>query len=131
MLERERKRLERVKEAYLSGIDSLEEYQQKKTEMIRKIEKIRQSQNKRNGADIEKKNAAARPEKKDAEARQEESTKNGRFVIPLDSLADLLGSGKISEAAKNEILRAFVTKIVFSREQGTICIFYGSSGKEG
>lgn len=102
LLDKEYKRLARVKEAYEAGIDSLEEYRRNKAAITERICVLEQRLN--------------RPA-----PSQRQMTFRGR----LKDVLARLDAPAVSEAEKNELLRSFVSKIVFDRKAGTIEVFYG------
>lgn len=98
------KRLKRIETAYQDGIDTLEEYRKKKEEACREIQELK-----------------IRTARLDNDKSVEEEWRGKiKATIPL------LRSEEISEADKNEFLRSFVSKIIFSREDDTIQIYYDS-----
>lgn len=103
LLKNEQKKLKRAREAYEAGIDTLEEY---KASKMAATEKIRELEHK----------AAPVPFVSTQTIGQE---KRGiRDTIPK------LIRSEISEAAKNELLKAFLSKIIFNRSDNTIQLFY-------
>ena len=103
LLDKEYKKLERIKLAYENGIDSIEEY---KINKIKIMERIKQ---------LEKQVQTPKPSK---------SNLQKTFKTKLKDAIDKLHSDNLSENEKNEILRSFISKIVFKREDGTIQIYY-------
>lgn len=92
MIQRERTKLERIHAAYEEGIDTLEEYKKRKSEILETIKKLEQSRAAPPSIDREHAPAQAR-----------------RSVI-----ADLRSS-EIPNSKKNLILRSFIKQIVFDR----------------
>lgn len=103
LLDREYKRLERVKAAYEAGIDTLEEYRLNKTTILERIKEL-------------EKGLVQKP------MSQEEINKV--FKARVRSALPKLKSNEISEADKNEIIKSFVSKIVFNRADESIQIYY-------
>jgi len=103
MIEREKKKLSRIREAYMAGIDTLEEYQQNK--------KIVQSR-------IDELTAAIPPAPLSEEKIRE--TISGRIQAGLQILED----EDTSETLKNITLRSIVDRIVYIKPKGIIEIFY-------
>lgn len=99
----ERRRLERAREAYEGGIDSLEEYRQRKEEIRRQILQLKQT------LSIPQP-PHERPPK--------------RLQLTMGEMIAKLGTPELEECAKNTFLRAFISKIVFHRKEGTFQIFY-------
>ncbi len=103
LLEKEYKRMERVKAAYEAGIDSLEEYKLNKTSITTRI--------------LELEKTVTKPV-----FTKEQVSKT--FKKRLKEAIPRLKSSEISEADKNEILRSFISQIVFWRGDETIQIYY-------
>ena len=103
LLDKEYRKLERVKLAYENGIDSIDEYRINK---IKVLECIKQLENQ-----ISKPNT-------------DKSDIQKTFKKKLKDAIKKLVSNRLSENEKNEILRSFISKIIFNRECGTIQIYY-------
>ena len=103
MIEVEKKRLQRVKDAYESGVDTLEEYKENKIAILGRIKTLEEKIN---------------VEQVDATAPTEAVRCSMKRIVPM-----LLSDG-ISEAAKNELLKSFVLEIIFNRTDSTIQIKY-------
>ncbi len=101
--DKEYRKLERIKLAYENGIDSIEEY---KINKIKVLECIKQLE-----SQISKPNT-------------DKNVIQKTFKKKLKDAIKKLKSTKLSENEKNEILRSFISKIVFNRECGTIQIYY-------
>ncbi len=102
-LEQEARRLERIKEAYESGSDSLEEYRENKRRINERIRQLKA------GMDI--------PSPKQAKTA-------GNVRISLTGLLPLLRQEQITESAKNAILKTFISHITFYRSANAIQIHY-------
>ena len=98
-LEQEARRLERIKEAYESGSDSLEEYRENKRRINERIRQLKA------GMDI--------PSPKQAKTA-------GNVRISLTGLLPLLRQEQITESAKNAILKTFISHITFYRSANAI-----------
>ena len=103
LLDREYKRLDRIKAAYEAGIDTLDEYRLNKTSIMGRIKEL---------------------EKDLVQKPMTQTEINKIFKSKIRSALPKLKSDKISEADKNEILRSFVNKIVFFRADESIQIYY-------
>ena len=103
LIDKEYRKLERVKLAYENGIDNIDEYRINKTKVLECINQLKSKISKpsTNNIAIEKK-----------------------FKKKLKDTIGKLNSNKLSENEKNEILRSFISKIVFNRESSTIQIYY-------
>ena len=103
LLEREYKRVERIKAAYEAGIDNLDEYRQKKMSVLHHIQSLEQELKK-----------TTLPVKFCSDS----------FRKPLPEIVSNLLSPEITETTKNEMLRSFISKIVFNRKDSSIQIYY-------
>ena len=97
-IDTEKRKLERVKAAYTSGIDTIEEYRQNKTKILEAI------------ARLEKQNEAKPFDLKDYAKKVEE-------VL-------LILKGNYHPDVQNEALRSIVSEIEFSRATGSFKIFF-------
>ncbi len=105
-IEEIQKKMERIKEAYRNGVDTLEEYQSHK----KIIEKERDSLLLQLEAAKQKKDPAS-----DCEFAMLERVKN---------VYDIISSDKVGNSVKNEILRSIIEKIVYDKETDTLKIYY-------
>lgn len=103
LLDQEHKKLERIKLAYENGIDSIEEY---KVNKINITERIKQ---------LKKQAQIPTPSKSNIQKTLKKKFKDAIYKLHSDNL---------SENEKNEILRSFIAKIVFKRDDDTIQIYY-------
>lgn len=104
LIEKEEKKLERVKEAFAAGIDTLEEYKQNKQRILDSIASLR----------------AQLAEVSPALTETDLSDFAGKLRYTLDTLSD----PEASEMIKNLALRGIVEKIIFSKQNGRIEIVY-------
>lgn len=103
LLNRERKKLQRVRDAYESGIDSLEEYKINKENIMARIKEL---------------------EKKTSHSPRSPDQTRRVFKKQMKSAIPKLRSPDISGAAKNELLKSFISDIIFDRVNNTIQICY-------
>lgn len=103
LIEKERKKLERVKEAYEAGIDTLEEYRNNKNRILKAI------------AELEKNQKSPAPDLKETQKKL-----SSKIRQSLDILAD----PNCSESIKNITLRSFVRQIVYMKKTQSIEILY-------
>ena len=104
LLEREKKKLSRIREAYEAGIDSLEEYKENKQKIQSRINEL-------------KTKAEQSSPKADAEIKDIISGK-------IKSGLAILESDETSETLKNMTLRSFVDRIIYIKPKGIVEIFY-------
>lgn len=103
LIEREEKKLSRIREAYMAGIDTLEEYQHNKKAIQDRIAEL---------------SAIAPPAPLNEEQIKE--TISGRISAGLE----ILESDETSETLKNITLRSIVDRIIYIKPKGIIEIFY-------
>lgn len=103
LIEREKKKLSRIREAYTAGIDTLEEYKENKRAIQARIDEL---------------TASAPPAPLTDEQIKE--TISGRISSGLE----LLESDETSETLKNITLRSIVERIIYIKPKGIIEIFY-------
>lgn len=101
-IEREKLRLERLKEAYQAGVDSLEEYRRDKQRTEHTLERLRE----------------------ELQAGQSEQAMTGWQLEGQQELLPFLRSEQIPETQKNQVLRSIVKSILFDRKSNTIEIIY-------
>lgn len=99
-IERYEAMLIRAKDAYLSGFDSLDEYNITKTRILAEIERVHSEM----------------PEPKPAPTQEDIKKK-------ITNIVDIINSD-ISIAEKNTIISGSIEKIVFSRPEESIGIFF-------
>lgn len=100
----EEKKLERVREAYEKGIDTIEEYRQNKIRINDNIKKL-----------------------KDIINQEPQATKEIDKVAYTQKIADVLKLIKdpsTEEAVKNQALRSVVSNIVFNKKENSLDIHY-------
>ena len=100
LIKSEKNKLAKAKDAYLAGIDSLDEYRQSKEKILKSIDMLESEQHKaQNGSNYF-------PDK----------TTHGIFETLKDS--------EISEKAKHEALRSVILKIVFSKSDNCLDFYF-------
>lgn len=101
-IDNEMKKLDKIKEAYLNGIDTLEEYKENKKQITDTIEKLKAE--------------------KDEQPTQEINLEEYRQKT-IDVL-EYIKSPDHSEASKNEMLRTIIDKIVYNKENNSLDLFF-------
>ncbi|MBP0986813.1 MAG: recombinase family protein [Oscillospiraceae bacterium] len=101
LIEKEERKLERVREAFEAGIDTLEEYRQNKQRITERL-------------------SALRTELAEVAPSPDTSAFMGRVETSLTTLTDTCAS----EIIKNQVLRTFVEQIIFMKPRGRIEIVY-------
>ena len=103
LIEKEKKKLERIKEAYAAGIDTLEEYRSNKEKILKAIEELEKN-------------------KKSSVITKEDMHK--KLIATIRQSLDILEDPNCSESLKNITLRSFVRQIVYAKKTQSIEILY-------
>lgn len=103
LIEKEKKKLERIKEAYAAGIDTLEEYRSNKEKILKAIEELEKN-------------------KKSQMITKEDMHK--KLSTTIRKSLDILEDPNCSESLKNITLRSFVRQIVYAKKTQSIEILY-------
>lgn len=103
-IKREEEKLIRIKEAYQTGIDTLEEYKANKERITETIKALQ--------------------EEKTFELKKAPTSSPEDLKFKIKNAIALLSSPDATEKAKNEALKTFIDKIVFDRKASQITIFY-------
>lgn len=101
LIEKEERKLERVREAFEAGIDTLDEYRQNKQRITERL-------------------SALRTELAEVTPEPDTSAFIGRVETSLTTLIDPCAS----EIIKNQVLRTFIEQIIFMKPSGRIEIVY-------
>lgn len=99
-------KLQRIKEAYMNGIDTMEEYKENKRIVQGEKDSL---------------------EKQLSELKEEKiSTKNEDkdMLMKVKNVYDILSSDSVDAMTKNEVLRNVVEKIVYNREKDELKVYY-------
>ena len=99
----EERRLDRAKEAYLAGVDTIEQYAKTKDDISGRIAELTALRDKDN-----------RPETIDVNA----------YAHKVAEVVEYINRPDISPKAKNEALRTIVEKIVFDKPNGNVAIYF-------
>ena len=101
LIAKEEQKLQRVKEAYENGVDTLEEYKQNKQKIQQRIQEL----------------------KKQAKPQKEERSRT-EFKKQVKKTISLINSKNSTEAEKNTALRTIIEKVVFDKPNQTLKLFY-------
>lgn len=102
LIKKEMKKLNLVKAAYENEVDTLEEYRQNKQKIIKNTEILK---------------------KKLADAKKQ-AENIGKTSGKFENLADILRGINVSDETKNKVLRAFVDKIVYEKNDKRLDFYY-------
>lgn len=100
----EKHKLQKIKEAYLNGVDTLEEYQQNKNELLNTISQLQN-------------------EKKKTEPAANDFNKE-LFAKKVVNAIDFIKSPDASEQSKNEMLRTIISKIIYDKANSSLVIIF-------
>ena len=103
LIAKEEQKLRRIKEAFEDGIYTLEEYKESKLAIDSQIEMLK---------------------KKFIKPQNSEKQLRKKLIEKYKNVPTQLRSNNLSEAEKNDLLRSFVDKIVFNRENTSIQIYF-------
>lgn len=98
----EERKLSRAKEAYLAGIDTLEQYAKNKKEVTERIEDLKARQSRETTQEI------------DIDA----------FAQKVMGIVEFIERDDVSETAKNEALHTIIEKVIFQKAQGNLAIYF-------
>lgn len=98
----EERKLARAKEAYLAGIDTIEQYAQNKKEVTERIDDLKARQSRETTQEI------------DIDA----------FAKKVMGIVEFIERDDVSESEKNEALRTIIEKVVFQKAQGNLAIYF-------
>lgn len=102
LIEVERRRLNRAKEAYLAEIDTIDQYAYNKEHITKRI------------AELEAKRAEQASVQYDLPS----------FEQKVSSVLEFIERPDVTDSAKNEALRSIIQKIVYEKPQGNVAIFF-------
>ena len=108
LLDRELSKLRRVKDAYESGVDTLEEYKDNKLKITSRINEL--------------KTEIKSFQDKAANLSMNELLK--AFKVQAQNALKFIQRTDVSEEDKNHVLQTIVEKVVFDRKESKISIFY-------
>ena len=104
-LEEDNRKFERVKEAYESGIDTIEEYKQNKQKITKEISEL--------------KNLIAEEEgQKQDEIPENKNQVTTKLREEIKKVSDILKSDDVSIEEKNGVLKSIIKEIVKTGEDG-------------
>lgn len=100
----ENNKLKKIKEAYLNGIDTLEEYKQNKADIQGVIRQLEQERDKQNPPT--------------------EPFDNKAFAKKVIKVIEFIKAPDVSESAKNEALRSIISKIYYTKPENRLDIIF-------
>lgn len=106
LIVQEEKKLERVREAYEKGIDSIEEYKQNKLRINDNIKRLKELLNK--------------------EPKTTDEIDKAAYTKKIKDILKLIKEPSTEEAVKNQALRSVVSEIIFNKKENSLDIHYHS-----
>jgi hypothetical protein len=104
LIQKEKQKLQRAKEAYTAGVDTLKEYKITKSKILNRIKSLENSQ-------------TSTPD-------NDETVSPEKFKVTVCDALKILQNPKVKEEIKSVILRSFISKIVYHKFISNIEIFY-------
>ena len=103
LLKKEQNKLQKIKDAYQSGIDTLEEYKENKARITETISALQK--------ELEKE-------------QPQQSFSPKKYANKVMNVVKLLESPDVTPQAKNEALRSIISKIVFNKANSSLDIYF-------
>ena len=100
----EERRLERIREAYLAEIDTLEQYAENKKEVTARIDDLK----------------ARRDKEIEAKVKVDPTA----FAKKVLGVVEFIKRDDVTPTAKNEALRTIIDKVVYEKAQGNLAIYF-------
>lgn len=105
LIKSEEVKLQKIKEAYLSGVDSLEEYKQNKAMVQETISRLKE-------------------EKESKENTEPASINKNAFAKKVLNVLEFIKSPDVTEQAKNEALRSIISRIIYVKPENRLDIIF-------
>lgn len=99
-------KLQRIKEAYMNGIDTMEEYKENK----QAVQKEKQH--------LEKQLSEIKEEKSNSKDDDED------MLLRVKNVYDILSSDSVDATTKNDVLRSVVEKIIYEKDKDLLKVYY-------
>lgn len=104
LIDYEKRKLQRCKESYIAGIDTLDEYKANKEKISAVIE------------DLKKKATESRP--------QAPITTEKQYADKVRNVIDIIKNDSVSQKLKNEALRTIIAYIIYQKPSGKLELFF-------
>lgn len=99
-------KLQRIKEAYMNGIDTMEEYKENK----QAVQEEKQH--------LEKQLSEIKEEKSNSKDDDED------MLLRVKNVYDILSSDSVDATTKNDVLRSVVEKIIYEKDKDLLKVYY-------
>ena len=99
-------KLQRIKEAYMNGIDTMEEYKENKQAVQEEKE------------NLEKQLSEIKEEKSNSKDDDED------MLLRVKNVYDILSSDSVDATTKNDVLRSVVEKIIYEKDKDLLKVYY-------
>lgn len=103
LISAEQTKLGRVQQAYEAGIDTLEEYAEKKRRILEEIESLRQQAN---------------------EEKNVQKFDPIEYAKKVSAVLELIKNPTVAENAKNEALRSILSRIVYEKKKQNLALYF-------
>jgi DNA invertase Pin-like site-specific DNA recombinase len=103
LLNKEQNKLQKIKDAYQSGIDTLEEYKENKQKIMATISALK---------------------KELVKEKPQQSYNPKKYANKVMNVVKLIESPDVTPQAKNEALRTIISKIVYNKANSTLDIYF-------
>jgi hypothetical protein len=103
LLNKEQNKLQKIKDAYQSGIDTLEEYKENKQKIMSTISTLK---------------------KELVKEKPQQSYNPKKYANKVMNVVKLIESPDVTPQAKNEALRTIISKIVYNKANSTLDIYF-------
>lgn len=104
LIEQEERKLQRCKDSYISGIDTIEEYKVNKKKINKEIEVLKQ--------------------KKEQSELKNTLPASTKYAEKVRSVLEIIKNDSISESVKNETLRTIISHITYQKQSGDLELFF-------
>lgn len=105
LIKREQNKLDKIKDAYQNGIDTLEEYKENKQKIMETIASLKK--------ELEKE-------------KPKETFDPKKYAKKVNHVIKVLESPDVTPQAKNEELRSIISKIIYNKANSTLDIYFYS-----
>lgn len=104
LIEQEKRKLERCKESYVNGIDTLDEYKENKAKIQKSIDSFKAE--------------------KDKQASTETPFAPEEYAKKVSSVAKIIKNEKADEREKHEALRSVLAYVIYNKPTGKLDLFF-------
>lgn len=99
-------KLQRIKEAYMNGIDTMEEYKENKQAVQEEKQHLEKQL-----SEIKEEKSSSKDDDKD-------------MLLRVKNVYDILSSDSVDATTKNDVLRSIVEKIIYEKDKDLLKVYY-------